>query len=156
MVDKQIHIENPCPMSLNKMKTADGFYCKSCSKTIIDFRNKPVNDIINVDSDITCGIFSEEQVSTPTFSFKYKILFRVLTILSIIGFNVKPVYAQDTQTTKDSVINQSDSLKVLIKGKVILNKLPNDTVVATEKPKRKWFRKKKKIADRTSIGCPSF
>ena len=156
MVDKQIHIENPCPMSLNKMKTADGFYCKSCSKTIIDFRNKPVNEIINVDSDISCGIFSEEQVSTPTFSFKYKILFRVLTILSIIGFNVKPVYAQDTQPTKDSVINQSDSLKVFVKGKIKIEKLPNDTVVATEKPKRKWFRKKKKIVGRTFTGCPSF
>ncbi len=154
MVDKQIHIENPCPMSLNKMKTADGFYCKSCSKTIIDFRNKPVNDIINVDSDITCGIFSEEQVSTPTFSFKYKILFRVLTILSIIGFNVKPVYAQDTQPTKDSVINQSDSLKVFVKGKVKIDKLPNDTVVATEKPKRKWFRKKKITKGRVVMGTP--
>jgi len=156
MANKQIHIENPCPMSLNKMKTANGFYCKSCSKTIIDFRNKPVNDIINVDSDITCGIFSEQQVSTPTFSFKYKILFRVLTILSIIGFNVKPVYAQDTQPTKDSVINQSDSLKVLIKGKIKIDKIPNDAVIATKKPKREWFRKKNKIVDRTSIGCPSF
>ncbi len=149
MVDKQIHIENPCPMSLNKMKTADGFYCKSCSKTIIDFRNKPVNDIINLNSDISCGIFSEEQVSTPTFSFKHKILIRVLTILSIIGFNVKPVYAQDTHQTKDSVITQSDSLKVFVKGKVKIDKLPNDTVVATEKPKRKWFRKK----NRTKIGA---
>ena len=79
-----------------------------------------------------------------------------MTILSIIGFNVKPVYAQDTQPKKDSVINQSDSLKVLIKGNVILNKLHNDTVVATEKPKRKWFRKKKKIVGRTTTGCPSF
>ena len=156
MVEKQIHMENPCPMSLHKMKTTDGFYCKSCSKTIIDFRDKPLTEIINVDSDITCGIFSEEQVSTPTFSFRYKIVFRALTLLSIIGFNVKPIYAQDKQPIKDSMITQSDSVKVLIDGKVIINKLPNNTVAATEKPKRKWFIKKKKIVGRTSTGCPSF
>lgn len=155
MVDKQIHIENPCPMSLNKMKTADGFYCKSCSKTIIDFRNKSVDEIINVDSDITCGIFSEEQVSTPTFSFKYKILFRALTLLSIIGFNVKPLNAQTIPPKKGTIINKPDSTKTDYSiGKVKIETIPKDTLIVTEKPKRKWFRKKKKITGRVVMGTP--
>ena len=157
MVEKQIHIENPCPMSLHKMKTTDGFYCKSCSKTIVDFRDKPLNEKINIDSDITCGIFSEEQVSTPTFSFRYKIVFRALTLLSIIGFNVKPIQAQSIPPTKDTTITKSDTANVNYTiGKVKIQEKPEDKLYTIEKPKRKWFRRKKKIVGRTSTGCPSF
>lgn len=157
MKDTKIHIENPCPMALSRMKKDTGFYCSSCSKTLLDFRDK-TNDEIKVSiTPETCGIYNAEQVSTPTFSFSYKLAFKALTILSFIGFQVKPLYAQDTISTPKTM----DSLHQLPSqtGIIISPTFPDNNRKEPEikqeelKEKKYWFRRKKK---RTLLGCPSF
>ncbi len=155
----KIRIEHPCPMVLSKMKTEDGFYCKSCAKNIVDFRGKSQTEIKREFKENQCGIFDEQIVSTPTFGFKYKFLFKTLTLLSLIGFNIKPLYAQETKKQKDSLQINNDTLRQPVIGKITIEP-KRDTLLIMDPDdmkhkKRRFFRRKKKVVGRT-IGCPSF
>ena len=100
----QIKINNPCPMTLGRLKNGDEFDCKSCNTKIVDFRGKTTNEIIQVISKKkTCGIFNNSQVIVPRFSLSSNLIFKILTILAFIGFNVKPINAQTTEIRKDSL-----------------------------------------------------
>lgn len=145
----KIRIQHPCPMVLSKMKTENGYYCNSCAKKIVDFRGKTEVEIMNKLEEGQCGIYDKQTVSTPTFGFKYKFLFKTLTLLSLIGFNVKPLYAQETKKQKDSLQINNDTLRQPVVGRITVEP-KRDTLLITDpddvKPKkRRFFRRKKKV-----------
>lgn len=107
MESKHLKVDNPCPFLLERMKKNEkGYYCRSCSKTIVDFREKTDAEIISSvgsDRDI-CGIFHRYQLKGQKKISKFRQLaFYGLAFLSFIGFSVKPLYGQtETNTTKQS------------------------------------------------------
>jgi hypothetical protein len=104
MSSPKINIPNPCPMSLNRVKSGDTFFCNSCDKKIIDFRDKSAEEIITYfKTGTSCGIYYSHQVTTSNYSFKNKFLYKVLTVLAVLGLNVKPLGAQ----TKKELLNDS-------------------------------------------------
>lgn len=149
----QIKIDNPCPMTMGRLKDGDNFSCKSCNQTLIDFRGKPTEEIIKVISaKKTCGIFNDNQIIVPKFSFTNNLIFKILTILAIFGFNVKPLNAQTNQSRKDTnnIQKQNNNSDKKIDSKIN----SADTTQIEPRKKRSW-RKKKKPNYRV-IGTPSF
>ena len=62
-MNSQLRVENPCPMLLSRMSAGDGcFECKSCKKEVIDFRNKSSEEIKDLSTPETCGIFTLDQL----------------------------------------------------------------------------------------------
>jgi hypothetical protein len=159
MVDKQIQINNPCPMLLSKMKINNGFYCSSCKKDIVDYRGKSEDQILQQIKENTCGIFDEDAVNTPNFGLRYRFLFKLLTILSFLGLNVKPIQAQVVPKQQENITIEKNSIHETVIGKIKIEH-KRDTLLFEDpstKNKKKWFvkRKKKKPTYKT-IGCPSF
>lgn len=159
MVDKEIQINNPCPMLLSKMKTDNGFYCSSCKKDIVDYRGKSEDQILQHIEENTCGIFDENAVNTPNFGLRHRFLFKLLTILSFVGLNVKPIQAQVVPKQQENITIEKDSIHEPVIGKIKIEP-KRDTLLFEDpstKNKKKWFvkRKKKKPTYKT-IGCPSF
>ncbi len=149
----QLKIEQPCPMTLGRIKNGDHFYCKSCNNTIVDFRDKSMDEIVqSLSKQSTCGIFNDDQIVKPSFSFTTTLLFKFLTFLAVSGFNVKPLSAQTTsQTTRDTIsIKKQNPHPNTNTGQHINADSPAPLAPA----KKKWWRKKKKKYG--TIGCPSF
>ena len=152
-----IRLSNPCPMLLARMKKEDsGYYCKACTKVVIDYSNKSLEEIIATFQPGTCGIFSADHVQpNPNMPFKRRFLFYGLTLLSFFGFNVKPLQSQTTATKKDST-----SISITPKAIVISD---SDTVKSTTATnvKKKDIRKRYKRRGifhrrRRFKGCPDF
>ena len=146
-----LRIENPCPFVPTRMnKDGENFFCKSCSKTIVDFRSKTVDEIkCSINKD-TCGIFTIDQLpGQQQMKFSRQLLFYCFSVLSIFGFSVGPLSAQTTQTKKDTVVvdtksNNQDTVKV---DKTNIKKADTKT------EKKGLFRRKKKYR---VTGCPAF
>lgn len=130
-------------------KDGENFYCKSCSKTIVDFREKTVEEIKGSINKDTCGIFTMEQLpSQQQMKLSRQILFYFFSVLSILGFTVRPFSTQAIQTKEETVIVDKESnTKDLNEGDEKAKKAD------TKKNKKGLFRKKKRV---TVIGCPNF
>lgn len=114
MESKRLRIDNPCPFLLKRMnKNEDGYYCRACSKTIVDFREETEVEIISgIDKD-TCGIFYRHQLKGQQKMPKFRQLaFYFLTFLSFIGFSVKPLYGQSETTAVKQNTTESKPKKV--------------------------------------------
>ncbi len=141
--DKQLKVSNPCPFLLARMKKDEGgYYCSSCSKTIIDFRQKTEQEIRASIDENTCGIFHLNQLKgQQRLSGVRLFAFYCLTVLSFLGFSVKPVYGKtDTEKTK-YMINQLD---------------PGEKDKKQKKKKQSIQKKKNKKGTIRVIGTPSF
>lgn len=152
---KQISVANPCPFLIRRMqKDGDNFFCPGCSKQIIDFRNKTYEEIKCVSTKDTCGIFYPEQLTGQRkMRFDRQSLFHLLTFLSFLGFYVKPLNAQtsDTLSTKALTIfgiKKMDTRKINSES---TEKLPNP--IDKEKKRKK---KSRKNPYRGITGCPAF
>ncbi|TAG56333.1 MAG: hypothetical protein EAZ27_05155 [Cytophagales bacterium] len=71
----KISIPKPCHEDRNKMlPTSNGYFCNSCEKEVIDFRNFSDADIQlffkKMDGNSTCGIFNAPQLVFPDFEAK--------------------------------------------------------------------------------------
>ena len=146
-----LRVENPCPVLLSRM-TEDGqnYFCKSCSKKIVDFREKTLDEIkCSINKD-TCGIFYTEQlIGQQKMSFIHQSIFYFLTILSFLGFTVRPVNAQTIKTAKDTVsvdikAKKSDSIQMT---KTIIKKDTSETKGKGLIGKKKKYR---------TVGTPGF
>lgn len=146
-----LRIENPCPFVPSRMnKDGADFFCKSCSKTIVDFRGKTADEIkCSINKD-TCGVFTIDQLQgQQQMKLSRQLLFYCFTVLSILGFSVRPLSAQTTQTKKDTILvdikpNYQDSIQT---AKTKIEKADSKT------EKKGLFRRKKKYR---VTGCPSF
>lgn len=143
-------VKNPCPMTLARVTEGDGtFYCNACSNAIIDFRSKSITEIKEIiGSKKVCGIFNEDQLAQPKFSFKYKLHYAALTLIAFIGFNVKPINAQSEMIAKDTSTNQICP-KTQTKGERQNEK--NRKTIA-----RKRRRYERLHPRRPIMGCPAF
>jgi hypothetical protein len=159
MKNAKPHISDPCPMTLSRMKSGDSFFCKSCDKKIVDFRNKTTEEIISYFKNGTgYGIFYEDQVTTSTYSFKNKFLYKLLTVLALLGLNVRPLNAQ----SKKDLLNDPASLerRTVHTDKPVENKGDTKTEnkeeikdaanvqIKTVKPKKhskRWRRKHRRV-----------
>ncbi|MES2680129.1 MAG: hypothetical protein V4635_09605 [Bacteroidota bacterium] len=154
MINKpRIKVDNPCPMTHGRLKDGDNFSCKSCNQTLVDFRDKTEDEIIKVISvKKTCGIFNDNQVTVPDFSFTNKLIFKILAVLAVFGFNVKPLNAQTNQAPKDSASIQKQKTTTNTKTE---NKVTASDSTQAKSINKKWWRKNKKHKYRI-IGTPSF
>lgn len=94
-----IEMEFNCPESLNSMpKNDQGFYCQSCSKTIVDFTgksNKEISEIIQRNSGKTCGVLRKNQVLNP-FQSQINSLFRLaFSAVFVLGLSSANLFGQE-------------------------------------------------------------
>lgn len=138
--NRQLRVDNPCPFLLERMKkNEDGYHCRSCSKTIIDFRDKTTEEICSSIDENTCGIFYRHQLTgQQKMSAFRQVAFYCLVFLSFLGFNVKPVYGQNSRPSIEQKVMKSDPEK------------------KKEKKKKKSGKKKRKHHTLGTIGTPSF
>lgn len=150
---ENLRIDNPCPFVPTRMnKCGDSFYCKQCSKTIIDFRKMTIEDIkANLNKD-TCGIFRMDQLQgQQRMSTSRQVVFYCLTLLSFLGFSVKPLAAQSTTVKIDTVAVDSNSIA---QNSVQTDKKDVKDKDGKSKKKRKsLFRR---YIYRRMAGCPNF
>lgn len=141
-MEKQLRVDNPCPMLLSRMSCGDGhFTCKSCKTEVIDFRGKSPEEIKRLSTPDTCGIFTADQLpGQQKMAFSRKMVFYALAFCSFLGFNVTPVQAAPkTMDTSGIPAMKPASLQEK----------------ETQKPKKKKKAKRSK-KPQVVTGCPSF
>lgn len=150
-----IKVDNPCPFLLIRMeKEGNNYFCKSCSKTIVDLWNNTEEEIRMISRKDTCGVFTHEQIKGHQQKNIFRqTLFYFLTILSFFAVNVKPLTAQTIETIKIKTDSAAVNFKSKSKANESLNTKKIDNFTDKKEKKRKIFRRKKK---RPVIGCPSF
>lgn len=163
---EQLQIKNPCPVVLMRMQKKEGnYHCGSCEKNILDLRGQSRESIKQQVGPDSCVILNSNQlVIQPKFRFYRKMLFSCLTFLSVLGFSVKPLKAQNIQAPQDSVVPApaTDHKEVL---ETILPMTDAERKFALENQEKKMEikalppqKKKKKSKEKQFkvVGCPSF
>jgi hypothetical protein len=148
-----LRIENPCPFVPTFMnKDGENFFCKSCNKSVVDFRKKNIDEIkCSIDND-TCGIFTIEQLpGQQTMKFSRQLLFYFFSFLSFLGYTVGPLSAQTSQTNKDTVKVDAKSFSN-DQEKVDKTQIKKSKYISRRKAR---LRMRKQNRDYLS-GCPSF
>ena len=79
-----------CPMDSNKMpKQKNGFYCKVCNKSIIDFtkmENAKIKTILAEQTEAICGVYKKDTISNPKtsqLSSAFRLAFAAIFILGL-------------------------------------------------------------------------
>lgn len=154
---QNIIIQNPCPFVPTKgNKTEKGHFCKSCKKEVVDFTKMNDEEIREKLTKNTCGIFYEDQlVAQPKLSFRRQIMFSTMTVLSFLGFQIRPIQAQVQENKYEEVFIETPQEKVEEDDKT----KKTETATRNKKYRRRHFfrrrRRGKPIVGRT-IGCPTF
>ncbi len=121
-----IQLGYPCPENVASMpKTGCGNYCTTCTKNIVDFRektNEEVKTFLSENKSVTCGIFAPEHVQNPVKN-EVSSMFRIaFAAVFVFGFNVNVLFGQDRCKiqVQDGVrvefVKQSD---ITIVGKIL-------------------------------------
>lgn len=159
---EQLHIENPCPMRLQRMKQeGENYHCKSCGKNLVDFRQKSSSEIRATIQPGICGIFNRSQLpAQQSQSLVGKLLFYALAFVSVLGFPVKPLKAQSGEFKKTRQSSQMPFPEVSYGETNSSESLfGSEFTLQKDKPKcknKKWRKKKKKKREYRTIGTPSF
>ena len=146
------NLNPPCPVAFSKLDKGNGeFNCGSCKKDLVNFRGKSFDKIKNKSTADTCGIFNHDQVKPfNNFGFFKRSVFKTLTVLSLMGFNVKPLPANAISFESHST-TETQTLLTSTEGG------DDDSKKSKRRRRRgRWnpFRKKRK--EFPIIGCPSF
>ncbi len=155
-----MQIKNPCPVAIQRMdKKGDQFFCNSCQKDVIDFRDKSIDEIKQIISYGGCGIFNPDQMThQKTYGFFHRTLFYGLALISFIGFNIKPLTAQTT----DTIPKASEEWTVAPPFKKSVSSSDNTRYNLEKNPDAKQKKTKHKkfrrgiFRKRALMGCPSF
>ena len=114
----------PCPEDVARMdKTSCGHYCTTCSKEIMDFRNKTNEETMQILKDnpsINCGIFHPNQMKHQTVD-QVSSWFRIaFAAVFIFGFNMNILFAQTCESSEPEniKIEHVQSERVRIGGRV--------------------------------------
>ena len=91
-----LKVSNPCPYLLSRMKKdGNNYFCEGCNKTIVDFREKSLDEIQCIANKNICGIFTANQLpGQQKMNFSKQIIFYGLAIFSFFGISVRPLAAQ--------------------------------------------------------------
>ena len=145
--NQHIQVHKPCPVQLRNMDKLQGcYFCKSCEKQITDFRNLSNGEIIDQITPNTCGIFDSDQLNQSKIPFFRKIIYYVLSLISLLGFNIPSNFAQVSSSQKDSI-------------KKVVKPIDNPNFkLEKKKPSKAYRRHRKKYKKRKYqvIGTPSF
>lgn len=154
---QQLKVANPCPfVPKESNRNCDGFHCKGCNKTIIDFRGMTEEEILENIDENTCGIFNSDQLpSQKSIEWSKKPLFYGMMLMSFLGFSVRPVYGQTqpqpVKQAEEPVTNTNgEEIKITKSDVKKLNTTPKAYI-----PRNADADRKKKVVFKT-IGCPSF
>jgi hypothetical protein len=155
-----LRVDNPCPFvptARTKEQNGCNHFCKSCTKTIVDFRGKTTAEIEAVITKDTCGIFTSDQLpGQRKMKWTSKPCFYAMMVLSFLGFSVKPAYGQTVEPAKpvtDSVAIYPEDPKIPTDSHKPPKYSPN--VIYGKSLEPMVVPEKKKPVFKT-IGCPSF
>lgn len=130
----KISIPKPCHEDRNKMlPTSNGYFCNSCEKEVIDFRNFSDDDIQlffkKMDSNSTCGIFNAPQLVFPDFEAKSYTFNKYFTRFGFGAMAILSSLLAQAQVTKPKKVETFISPKIdkkiaitfplIITGKVV-------------------------------------
>jgi hypothetical protein len=164
-----LKIENPCPMLLGRLKgeASDNYYCNSCEKTIVDFRDLSDQEVFaKLQEGMSCGIFYEDQLKgqgqVRRYNWMEKAAFYALMTFSWVGFNVTPLQAQANTPTSEKEKRYAMPKEASDKGvepmaavkTVSKEKSKEEPVVKKEKKKIKR-RRFRRLRNRWT-GCPAW
>ena len=158
-----LRIDNPCTVSLNRMsKEGDNYYCKSCSHSVIDFTEMSLDEIKSNITANTCGIFRPEQLpGQHKIKLSRQLLYYCLTLLSFLGFSVKPLSAQNNQFNQDtsSISTISPTIKNGYKDEnniVVGENYTEESPIVKKPVKNKKRRRYQRRLRGRVMGCPEF
>lgn len=123
-------IEEPCHADWNQMKPeAQGRFCSSCSKTVVDFSTMSdfsiVNYLENNKHQSVCGRFAEDQLDKTYFLPKSNpSIFQFDLRAVALGLALSTFSALPSQAQNSTPIEQHDSVQVpktLIQGAVAMS-----------------------------------
>lgn len=93
---KNIHFSLPCKENINDMASCGlDKHCKTCNRTIIDFRNKSAEELeqLKKKNQSICGIFSEKQVAN---GYERYFQFAAATVLTVgLSGSLQNLHAQE-------------------------------------------------------------
>lgn len=147
---RYLHIKNPCPFfPTQRNKSGANFYCKSCCKTIVDFRGMAPGEIAQVLKKDTCGIFNNDQLpGQQTLSLPRRLALYFFSVLSLFGFYVKPLSAQIPGSSKSTVqVNQKS---------VHQENVDADVPVIQKETRKEKRQIRRMLRRRRYVGIPSF
>lgn len=161
-----LKIENPCPMLIGRMKgdKSDHYYCNSCEKKIVDFRDLSDQEVVaKLQEGTSCGIFYEDQLQgqrqVRRYNWMEKAAFYALMFFSWVGINVAPLQAQvripkleknNIQAKKKEPLDKGVDLKDAVK--IVVKEKEKDLV----EKKKKRPRRRRFMWRRHRTGCPVF
>jgi hypothetical protein len=151
---ERLTLSNPCPMTLARVTQGDeDYHCSACSKSLVDFSQMSLSEIksyLNV-NQTACGIFTSDQITIPPKNFLYKFRYLFLTLITILGYSVKPILAQTDNVQKDTSSNMEcheDNNAVKFEAK------ENQNTKKESQKSRRWNRRHPKYI--RLMGCPDF
>lgn len=130
----KISIPKPCHEDRNKMlPTSNGYFCNSCEKEVIDFRNFSDADIQlffkKMEGKSTCGIFNTEQLFFPDIEAKSYTFNKYFTRFGFGAMAILSSLLAQAQVTKPKKVETFISPKIdkkiaitfplIITGKVV-------------------------------------
>lgn len=121
----------PCNQSHTRMKERDGgYYCTSCEKVLVDFRQKTdteIKHIITSNPGKVCGVFHNHQISSKTSHVALSnASYRVgLSLLGILGF-LGPIISSCESAPDDAATVKQKAFKKLKFPMTISGKLTDE------------------------------
>ena len=95
-----------CPEDItSNPKTRDGFFCQSCSRNVIDFRNfsaEEMNNYFRNHQREACGIFHQNQILNPLQTITSTLFRFAFGLVFFLGMNSADLIAQDTTNTQQT------------------------------------------------------
>jgi len=120
-----IELGYPCPEDVASMEKTDcGNFCSTCSKDIMDFRDKSMEEtkkILAENKSITCGIFNKDQMKKPTVDHVSSLFRIAFAAVFLLGFNMNVLFGQSCEVSSPDHIKveQLKAEKVKIHGQVL-------------------------------------
>ncbi|MBO6515298.1 MAG: hypothetical protein JJ975_02005 [Bacteroidia bacterium] len=155
-----MQIKRPCPANLSKMQASDGgYFCSSCEQTVVDFRDKSIEEIKDVLRNGGCGIFLPQQLQKQqNYQGFNRFLFIGLTFVSLLGFSVRPLQAQtnpDKNTKEGWTVYPPKSSSEVSRSDMRKTRRENKK---TQRTSRRAYRRlfRRGPFRRHVMGCPDF
>jgi hypothetical protein len=146
----QLNIASPCEENLDKMpKNAQGFFCNSCAKSVIDLSNKTDYEISRIisstkDKNNICARLNASQINKPFELFDQPRNNSSLKYASAIAASVLLSTGVAAQENTKSVPNQTESQTIILKEGI---ELGNEMAEAVNRSRTVSFTLKGKLID---------
>jgi TonB family protein len=137
---RTIHFSFPCKEDIDAMDSCDqGKHCKTCDRTIIDFRDKSQEELdeLKKSNKHICGIFSEKQVAKGSENYRQLVAKTILAI-GLSAFSREVNAQEEIDPFKFPTAIQDTSRKNVVVG-VIMDEVPEPEYPGGIKAMRCFF-----------------